>query len=71
MLLKADSVTLVLKSEADRKIRVTSTSWTDPIVILPGQALEVTQDGVALAIKRKLAPGAEDEAISVPQLQQA
>ena len=70
-LLKCEGVTLVLKAQPDRKIRVTSTSWPEPIVILQGQALEVVHDGVALRVNRKLAPSPKKQPYRSRQLRQA
>jgi len=40
MLLKADKATVTLEALKDGKIRVTSTSWAEAVIILPGEMLE-------------------------------
>ncbi len=37
---KTDKLTLVAIAQPDGKMRVTSQSWDDPLVILPGGVLE-------------------------------
>ena len=41
ILLKADKVTVTFERLADGKIRVTTSSWDDAVVIWPSQVLEV------------------------------
>jgi len=37
---KADKLSLVAVAQPDGKLRITSSSWDDPLVILPGKLLE-------------------------------
>lgn len=41
---KAEGFTLVVKREHDGKIRITSNSFTEPVVVLAGQRLELVRD---------------------------
>jgi len=45
ILLKADSVTLVVKAEAGGKIRLTCSAWEDARIVLPDQTLELRSVG--------------------------
>jgi hypothetical protein len=38
---KTDKLSLVAVAQPDCKIRVTSSSWGDPLVTLPGEVLEL------------------------------
>ena len=43
-LLKADDVSIIAKAERDGKIRVTSKSWDEPVIVLANQVLELRHD---------------------------
>ena len=45
LLLKADKVSVVCERLADGKIRVTTSSWNDAVIIWPSQVLEVAVIG--------------------------
>ena len=52
ILLKADKVTVVFERSAFGEIRVTTSSWDDPKVILPNQVLEVASIGKQVGLVR-------------------
>ena len=52
ILLKADKVSVVFERIVDGKIRVTTSSWDDAIVIWPRQLLEVAVIGKQVALVR-------------------
>ena len=52
ILLKADKVTVVFERSAFGEIRVTTSSWDDPKVILPHQVLEVAIIGKQVGLVR-------------------
>jgi hypothetical protein len=52
ILLKADKVSVVCERLADGKIRVTTSSWNDAVVILPNQVLEAAIIGKQVALVR-------------------
>jgi hypothetical protein len=52
ILLKADKVSVSFEHLADGKIRVTTTSWDDAVVILPNQVLEVATIGKQVGLVR-------------------
>jgi hypothetical protein len=52
MLLKADKVTVTFERLADRKIRVTTSSWDDAEIIWRSQVLEVAIIGRQVGLGR-------------------
>jgi hypothetical protein len=52
LLLKADKVSIVCERLADGKIRVTTSSWNDAVVIWPNQVLEVATVGKQVGLVR-------------------
>jgi hypothetical protein len=52
ILLKADKVSVVCERLADGKIRVTTSSWNDAVVIWPNQVLEVATVNKQVALIR-------------------
>ena len=52
ILLKADKVSVVFERIADGKIRETTSSWDDAVVIWPNQVLEVATIGKQVGLVR-------------------
>ena len=52
VLLKADKVSVVFERIADGKIRVTTSSWQDAVVIWPNQVLEAALIGKQVGLVR-------------------
>jgi hypothetical protein len=40
-ILKADATTIGVKAEKDGKLRLTASAWAEPVVVLPGQIVEI------------------------------
>lgn len=55
ILLKADKVTLTATADKEGRLRINAGSWDSPVVILPGEVLEIrSQNNQTVLMRRSL-----------------